>query len=213
MKLPDLSRLLHASTGISSPAMQQMCPSLVPKTSLPRGAVADIVDGAGKVLASNVVRLLAFAFLAAGVAACSQAQVSSALTSPAGQLFCAIQTGGGGALVVALVDGGASALTGPAGAVAGPVAVIATGALKKDVDTDCAQAAANVGASSGVPVAPPPATATAPPLVAVTPAHSAAFYDAGGAVPWLLAGKGDIPKVKARPTQSGRQGAPEKGLV
>ena len=36
--------------------------------------------------------------------ACSTAQVQTALSSPAGQLFCAIQTSGGGTVVVGLVD-------------------------------------------------------------------------------------------------------------
>ena len=89
------------------------------------------------------------------------ASVVKAAETPAGQLFCSIQTAGGGAFVAGLVDAEASAIA-PAAA---PVAVIATGATKAAVDAACAAAATSTGAVSGVPVSPPPA---AVPSVAIT---------------------------------------------
>jgi hypothetical protein len=80
----------------------------------------------------------------------------------AGSLFCAVQTAGGGAMIVAVIDAAATA----AAPAAAPVAVIATGAGKAIVDAACAQAAANVGAPAGVPVSPP-AAGTVVPQVAV----------------------------------------------
>lgn len=93
-----------------------------------------------------------------GLAGCKATAVTTALSSPAGQLFCAVQTAGGGAVVVGLVDAEASALS-PA---AGPIAVIATGTAKQTVDADCAKA-------GGVAVSPPAAPAAAPQL-AIVPA-------------------------------------------
>lgn len=81
----------------------------------------------------------------------------------AGQLFCAIQTNGGGMIVAGLIDAWASAQLGPAA----PIAVIATGASKADVDALCAQAAKNTGGTGGIPVSPP-ANPAAAPMVAVT---------------------------------------------
>lgn len=80
----------------------------------------------------------------------------------AGQLFCAIQVNGGGTIVAGLIDAYASARLGPAA----PIAVIATGATKADVDALCMQAAANTGAVAAVPVSPP-ANPSAAPVVAV----------------------------------------------
>jgi hypothetical protein len=100
--------------------------------------------------------------LAAGsLAACSQSQVTSALATPTGQLFCAVQTSGGGTIVAGLVD--AEAAT--AGAAAGAAAVIATGAAKATVDTDCA-------AAGGVAVSPPANPAAAPTIAIVPPVAS-----------------------------------------
>ena len=92
------------------------------------------------------------------------ADINSAFASAPGQLFCAIQTGGGGAIVVGLING---AVTGAAPAAA-PIAVLATGASKNYVDNKCAEAAKNVGGTSGIPVSPP-AEPTKVPAVAVSP--------------------------------------------
>jgi hypothetical protein len=94
-------------------------------------------------------------------AACTAQQqqtVNTALASPPGQLFCAIQTGGGGAVVVGLVN---AAVSGAAPGAA-PLAVIATGASKAFVDAACA-------AAKGIPVVPPANPAAAPQVAVVPP--------------------------------------------
>lgn len=96
------------------------------------------------------------ALAACGLAACSQSAVTSALATPAGQLFCAVQTSGGGTVVVGLVN---AEVTAVAPGVA-PVAIIATGATEAQVNADCA-------AAKGVPVAPPAVPTTA--VVAIVP--------------------------------------------
>ena len=95
---------------------------------------------------------------ALALAACSAAQIQNAATSPAGQLFCAVQTGGGGAIVVGIIDAEASAVV-PGAA---PVAVIATNAAKSYVDNACA-------AAGGIPVSPPANPAAAPSVAVVVP--------------------------------------------
>lgn len=93
-----------------------------------------------------------------GVAACA-----GFLASQPGQLFCAVQTAGGGALVVGLIDAEATS----AAPAAAPVAILATGLAKAQVDADCAKAAPG----GGVAVSPP-ANPTAVPQVAVVPAKT-----------------------------------------
>ena len=102
-------------------------------------------------------RLALFCLL--GAAGCSHAQVETALATPQGQLFCAVQVNGGGAVVVALIDAEASAAT-PSAA---PIAVIATGLAKAVVDADCA-------AAGGIAVSPPANPAAAPKLAVVVAA-------------------------------------------
>jgi hypothetical protein len=99
-------------------------------------------------------------FLVAALSGCgiTQAQIQAAAASPAGQLFCAIQTNGGGALVVGLIDAEASAIS-PASE---PVAVIATGATKTYVDNACA-------AAGGIAVSPPANPSSAPSVAVVVP--------------------------------------------
>lgn len=87
----------------------------------------------------------------------AQTKIDTALASPAGQLFCAVQTSGGGAVVVGLVN---AEIVGAAPGAA-PVAVLATGASKAFVDAACAKA-------GGIAVSPPPVPAAAP-VVAVVP--------------------------------------------
>ena len=105
------------------------------------------------------VFIVLVAIIAAG---CSAAQVTADLQTPAGQLFCAIQTGGGGSIVVGLIDAEASAVPGAA-----PVAISVTGATKAAVDADCAAAAVATGGTAGVPVSPPAPAAAPPPAVAI----------------------------------------------
>lgn len=92
--------------------------------------------------------------LVLGLGGCTAAQ----LATPQGQLFCAVQTQGGGTIVAGLVD--ATATT--ASQVAAPLVVIATGATKAFVDAAC-------GAAGGVAVAPPANSATAPQIAVVPP--------------------------------------------
>lgn len=108
--------------------------------------------------------LMGFA-VAALLAGCSNAQeasVTQAAATPIGQLFCAIQTGGGGAIVAGIVDAAAAAIPPPAGAAAAPLAVIATGMAKAQVDAICA-------AAGGIAVSPPANPATAPTVAVVVP--------------------------------------------
>jgi hypothetical protein len=86
------------------------------------------------------------AVMSGGLSACSAAM----LASPSGQLFCALQTDGGGSVVVGLIDAEASALL-PGAA---PVAVLAAGAAQADLDAACAAAAASVGGTGMAVPAP-----------------------------------------------------------
>lgn len=78
--------------------------------------------------------------IAAGIAGCSQTQLTRAVA--AGQLFCGVATGTGGTLTVALAD-------------AAGVPIIVTGLASTVVKAACA-------AIGGIPVTPPPAPASAP---------------------------------------------------
>src|ERR1039457_3903366 len=90
------------------------------------------------------------------VTACSGTQITTALSSPNGQLFCAVQTGGGGAIVVGIINAEATVANGAMGAPeATPLAVIATGAAKATVDAECAKA-------GGIAVSPPVNPTTVP---------------------------------------------------
>lgn len=96
------------------------------------------------------------------VAGCTASQLSG----PSGQLFCSIQTAGGGAFTAGIV---AAALSNAAPA-ASPLFVVATNAGRTAVDADCAKAAASVaGAVSGVAVSPPANPSAAPQLAIVAP--------------------------------------------
>lgn len=102
-------------------------------------------------------------------AACTPAQtvkLDKATASPPGQLFCTLQTLGGGDLLVRLVQAGTQKLG--ASPETAAIAIIATNTAKKDVDDSCTRAAVAIGADRGKPVSPPdnPATAQA---VAITP--------------------------------------------
>lgn len=93
-----------------------------------------------------------------GLAACTPGQIQTAASTPAGQLFCAVQTNGGGAMTVALINAEASA-SAPAAA---PVAILATGMAKAYVDAACA-------AAGGIAVSPPVNTAAVPLVAVVAP--------------------------------------------
>jgi hypothetical protein len=97
---------------------------------------------------------LLFGALALWLAGCASSQISTALASPSGQLFCAIETEGGGTIVAGLIDAASSAVPG-----ATPIAVLATNAGQTAVNADCAKA-------GGMPVSPP-AMPSAAPLVAI----------------------------------------------
>lgn len=89
--------------------------------------------------------------------------VQAALATPAGALFCSIQTKGGGAFVANLIVGASSA----AGA-AGPLIVMATNAVQSAVNADCAKAATVVAGVSGIPVSPPVNPAAVVPQIAIS---------------------------------------------
>jgi hypothetical protein len=89
-----------------------------------------------------------------GLSACSTAM----LTSPVGQLFCALQIDGGGSVVVGLIDAEASALL-PGAA---PVAVLAAGTAQADLDAECAAAGASIGGTGTAVPAPPGPVPTMP---------------------------------------------------
>lgn len=102
-------------------------------------------------------------------AACTPAQtvkLDKATASPPGQLFCTLQTLGGGDLLVRLVQAGTQKLG--ASPETAAIAIIATNSTKDAVDQSCARAAVAVGADRGTPVSPPASPATAQ-AVAVTP--------------------------------------------
>lgn len=100
--------------------------------------------------------------LAGCMTACSPAQQATAVklaSTPAGQLFCAVQTAGGGAVVAGII--GAATTAEAPGAL--PIVALATGAAKADVDATCASA-------GGVPVSPPANPAAAPQIAVKLPA-------------------------------------------
>ena len=100
----------------------------------------------------NIGRVLVLCAIAA-LGACAGPQ--SGLSTPAGQLFCRVESVGG-PLVVRLLEVQESVALG----VMAPLAVIATGAAKSYVDDACAKA-------QGVPVSPPSNPATAPAVAVV----------------------------------------------
>ena len=118
-------------------------------------------------------RVLSAALAAWALTGCSptqQTQVNTALNSQPGQLFCRVQTSGGGAIIVAVVNAAAVGLSWPAAPIAGPAAVIATGASKAFVDQACADAAKALAAPAAVPIPPPPDPASAPKVAVPVPA-------------------------------------------
>jgi hypothetical protein len=92
----------------------------------------------------------------------SSGAVVDGLTSPAGQLFCAIDLGGGGQLVVGVIDATLSASS--------PVAVLATNATASFVQNACAAAAKAEGGVAGAPVSPPTSTGVVANVAIVPPA-------------------------------------------
>ena len=100
---------------------------------------------------------------AALLSGCAADKISTALASPPGQLFCAIQTGGGGTIVAGLINAEVT----QAAPDAAPIAVLATGATKSAVDKACA-------AAGGIPVSPPANPAAAPQIAIPASATPAA---------------------------------------
>ena len=132
----------------------------------------------------------ALALICVGVSGCTAQQkalfssdVSKALQSPAGQLFCTISKNGGSQVIVGLIDAEATAAAGAAA----PVAILATGAAASVVQADCAAAAVAVGADAGFPVSPPVAAvanvAVKAALGSVTSVAPATSAPAAAAVP------------------------------
>lgn len=99
------------------------------------------------------------------------AQVENGLKTAPGQLFCAVQKGGGGAITAGIVKAeiAAGSVVAPAAAPLAPIAVLATDATKAAVDKACDDAAKAVGGTVGVPVSPP-ANPDAAPRIAIPPA-------------------------------------------
>ncbi len=119
---------------------------------------------------SALVRLCLLGVACLALSACGnkdQAKIVTALQTTPGQLFCALDKSGG-QVVVGLIDGVATA---KAGTLA-PVAILATNQLASTVQADCALAAQNAGATSGVPVSPPPSAAVVA-TVAIDPSKAA----------------------------------------
>jgi hypothetical protein len=107
------------------------------------------------------MRFIALTALSA-VAACTSAM----LATPAGQVFCSLQTQGGGSLVVGLIDAEATAVS-PAVA---PVAILAANTAQSDIDSACADAGRLVGGTGSQAV--PPATSV-PSVPVVRPSKGA----------------------------------------
>ena len=110
--------------------------------------------------------IIAIALLAS-LGACSTSQ----LASPVGQVFCAIQTQGGGQIVVGLVDATATAETGAAA----PIVAVGAAATQTALNAQCAKAAAVVPSAIGstgavpAPAMPVQTVAVAPISVPATP--------------------------------------------
>lgn len=85
------------------------------------------------------------------MAGCTQQQVQTALATPAGQLFCAVNTIGGGTIIAAITTDIAAGVN----PLLQTVSVIATNATKAYVTNACA-------AAGGLPVSPPPVPSAAP---------------------------------------------------
>ena len=87
-------------------------------------------------------------FVIGSLAGCTQAQVQTELATPAGQLFCAVETVDG-PQVIALTSS------------LGGGAVLATGVAQAVVNADCAAATASVANATGpaTPISPPVSTA------------------------------------------------------
>ena len=105
--------------------------------------------------------VLGLGLLLIALSGCQQGAVTSALSSPAGQLFCRVDTTAG-PTVVGIID--ATATAGLGGAA--PVAILATNATAAVVQADCQAAAAVLGAKGGGPIPPPSVPGS---NVAITP--------------------------------------------
>lgn len=119
----------------------------------------------GAISGAAVILMFGIALVLGG---CTDQQISQAAATKQGALFCAVQLNGGGAVVVTLLDAEASALA-PAES---PVALLATGLGKAQIDSDCMAAGKSMG-GTGVAVSPP-ANPDAAPKVAVVVSNGTA---------------------------------------
>ena len=105
-------------------------------------------------------KLLLSGVIVLSLAACTAAQntsVETALGTPSGQLFCAVQSTSG-PLVFAVLN-----------ASAGGSAVIATNAAQAIVNAECAAAIVPGAIGTPIPVSPPVNPSAAPRIAAVVP--------------------------------------------
>jgi hypothetical protein len=166
-KKPSAQILLDALAA-AGPLLDQLRLKAAPVPATPATPAQpanDASPGLASAVATPVGAILLLLAAGLGLSACAaqEAQINTALQSMPGQLFCGIQTGGGGALVVGLVNAEVAA----AAPGAAPIAVIATGATRAFVDQACARA-------GGIPVSPPANPAAAPQVAVVVPPAPAA---------------------------------------
>lgn len=123
-------------------------------------ATPPVVPALSSINAANALGKVGAVLLMLGalVSLSACANVDQALSTPAGQLFCAVQVTGGGTIVAGLIN----AEVAGAAAAAAPLAIVATGATKAYVDAACLKA-------GGVAVSPPPNPAAAPQIAVVAP--------------------------------------------
>ena len=114
--------------------------------------------------------LSALLLLAGATSGCTSAQLSSS----AGQIFCHIQTQGGGSLVVGLVDATATATSGSASPIVTPAVGLTAAAMQSYLNQQCALAATQVpGAVGSAGAVPAPAMPVQTVAVAPVPVPSA----------------------------------------
>jgi hypothetical protein len=123
-------------------------------------------------IAAGSLSALAGCSLFTPTATTSSSSAVNNLTSRAGQLFCQLDKAEGSTVVALAV-----AAESGTGTIAAPALILATNATAAVVQADCAAAAAEEGASIGLPVSPPatPAgtvtLAVAPPGTVTAPAN------------------------------------------
>ena len=143
-----------ANLGVANASLMLSVPS---PEALLESRLRD-ADAPGNIIMSNIQRGFVLTFLTlSGCTAGQQASVTADLATPAGQLFCSVETAAG-PMVFAAID-----------AASGGAAIIATGATASYVASACAAAKIKVATSTPVPVSPPAAPAAAPKVAVVVP--------------------------------------------